>query len=62
MRRLKNVTQKELAIRTGFTQSYISKLGRGVQSPTLKTVAIIASALEIHPFQLMNVIEKADSD
>ena len=59
MRRIKNVTQRELARRTGFTQSYISKLGRGVQSPTLDTVALLANALEIHPYELIFVIEES---
>jgi len=50
------VSQEELARRANLSQSYISKLSRGVKSPTLDVVDIIAKALKVHPFTLMEVI------
>ena len=55
---LKGITQKELAELTGYSQSYISKLGRGVKSPTLIVVVRIAAALKVHPCDLIIVTSK----
>ena len=49
------VSQKELARRTGLSQSYISRLSLGIKSPTLDVVAKIATALNVCPFKLMEV-------
>ena len=45
----------ELSILTGYSQSYISKLGRGLKSPTLIVVERIAIALNVHPYELIEV-------
>lgn len=55
IRKLKCITQKELARRTGFSQSYISKLGTQTESPTLTTVCKLAEALGVHPYELIIV-------
>ena len=60
MRHLHNVTQDELAKRTGLSQSYISKLSLELKSPTLEIVALIATALNICPFDLMEVVIQED--
>ncbi|MBX4259708.1 helix-turn-helix transcriptional regulator (plasmid) [Clostridium estertheticum] len=56
MRHLHNMTQTELAKKTGLSQSYISKLSLELKSPTLEVVALIATALNICPFELMEVV------
>ncbi|MBX4266512.1 helix-turn-helix domain-containing protein [Clostridium estertheticum] len=56
MRHLHNMTQAELAKKTGLSQSYISKLSLELKSPTLEVVALIATALNICPFELMEVV------
>ncbi|MBU3098407.1 helix-turn-helix domain-containing protein [Clostridium sp. DSM 17811] len=50
------MTQTELAKKTGLSQSYISKLSLEAKSPTLEVVALISTALNICPFELMEVI------
>lgn len=54
-RLLKKLSQKQLAIRCNLTQSYISDLENNFKSPTLRTVASIAQALEVHPFELLEI-------
>jgi len=62
IRIIHNVTQKELSILTGYSQSYISKLSRGIKSPTLIVLAKIATALNIHPYDLIQIIEEHKKD
>jgi len=54
-RLLHNVTQKELARKCGFSQSYISLLELNKQSPTLKTIEILSNALEVYPNTLFEI-------
>lgn len=42
-----NLTQKELAEKTGIKQSAISRVESGNQNTTIKTLALIADGLEI---------------
>ena len=51
------ITQKELARRTGYSQSYISKLSLGTKSPTLIVVGKIATALNVHPRDIIKIEE-----
>jgi len=37
-------TQQEIADRTGFTLSYITKIENGVRSPSIQTLQILAKA------------------
>ena len=55
IRKLKNISQQRLSKLTGFSQSYISELENGFKSPTLKVVGIIATALKVHPYELIDV-------
>lgn len=54
-RQLKGLTQEQLADKTGLSQQFISELEKynRTKSPTLDTVAILALALEICPYSLM---------
>jgi transcriptional regulator with XRE-family HTH domain len=45
----KDLTQNELAKRTGISPSYISQLIQGKKTPTIKVVAKIADALNLPP-------------
>jgi transcriptional regulator with XRE-family HTH domain len=53
---LRNISQKELANRTGLTQQYISELEKEnrTKSPTLHTIEIIAAALGVGPLDLLH--------
>lgn len=43
----KNITQKELSLKSGINQSDISKLETGIRKPTLKIIEKIAHALDM---------------
>jgi len=45
-RKQKNMTQKELAERTGIDQSDISKIERGVANPSLSTLKRLAEGMD----------------
>ncbi len=47
LRRLKNLTQAQLAEKVGLSVNYISQIETGVASPTLKTLFILARGLDV---------------
>lgn len=55
IRRLKGITQEELAFKTGLSQSYISELEakHSIANPTIQTLEIIAKALDVCPLDLL---------
>ncbi|WP_459616303.1 helix-turn-helix domain-containing protein [Bordetella sp. 2513F-2] len=53
LRKLNALTLEEVAQRSTLTKSYLSKLERGLSSPTIATVLKLARALEISPDQLV---------
>lgn len=53
LRKLKKLTQEELAFRAGFHPSYIGLLERKDQSPSLKSLDKIAYALNVTPAKLI---------
>ena len=55
VRKFKHITQKRLAYLSNISQSHISELERGTQSPSLKTVENLADALKAHPSDLLEV-------
>lgn len=61
LRKDKKMSQSDLAERTGLTQTYISQIERGKQSPTLKSLEKISQALGI-PFPVLSFLALEDSD
>jgi transcriptional regulator with XRE-family HTH domain len=57
LRQSKNLSQEEIAGRTGLDRTYISMLERKVKQPTLTTIFLLAEALEIKPSELIQEIE-----
>jgi transcriptional regulator with XRE-family HTH domain len=53
LRKLNGLTLEELAQRASLTKSYLSKLERGLSSPTLGTVLKLADALDVTVDQLI---------
>lgn len=49
---IKGWTQTKLAKETGLSQSFISRLCRDQENPSVKTIKLIAYALEIEPEEL----------
>ncbi len=47
LRRLRNLTQAQLAERANLSVNYISQIETGIASPTLKTLVAISTALDI---------------
>ena len=54
LRKQKNITLRELAERTGFTKSYLSKIERSKKAPPYSTVNRIAMALEVEVAYLLS--------
>lgn len=47
-RRLNGLTQKELAEKMGMTASFVTKMGRGLKTPTLPNAVEFARCLGVH--------------
>lgn len=54
VRRAREMTQEQLAERSGFTQQYISDLERGRRNPTVVSLFEIAQALGSTPIELIS--------
>jgi transcriptional regulator with XRE-family HTH domain len=50
-------TQEELALRSGFSQQYISDLERGLRNPTVVTLFELAQALHTTPVALITPMQ-----
>ncbi|MCR3760442.1 helix-turn-helix transcriptional regulator [Clostridium felsineum] len=65
-RKLKGMTQRELAKKARLKQSYISELERGnynkYKSPTMRTVSRLAKALDVCPHLLVRYNIECDYD
>ncbi len=57
-RRQMGLSQERLAYRCGLHQSYISQLENGVKSPTVRSLAAIAHALDTRPSELLREAEE----
>lgn len=53
------MTLDELARRTGLSQGHISKLERGLQTPTVGTLDVLASALGVEALDLLSDPERS---
>lgn len=53
LRKLKHLTQADLAMATGLSVPYISHIETGEKKPSLQSVALIADALDIRMDQLI---------
>lgn len=52
-RKLKGLTQEQLAHEAGMERSYVSDLERGGRNPSVRALARLADALKIEPPQLL---------
>lgn len=53
IRLAKGLTQEQLAVRSGFSQQYISGLERGQRNPTIVSIYELAQALGVHYLDLL---------
>jgi DNA-binding XRE family transcriptional regulator len=54
LRRLRNLTQSELAEKADLSVNYISQIETGVASPTIKTLLVVAQALDVELKELFD--------
>ena len=52
-RKLKGMTQEQLALEVGMERSYISDLERGTRNPSVRALGRLAEALSVAPMQLL---------
>lgn len=52
-RKLKGMTQEQLALEAGMERSYVSDLERGQRNPSVRALSRLANALEIQPSLLL---------
>ena len=56
-RKLKGMSQEELALEAGMERSYVSDLERGTRNPSVRALGRLALALGIQPQQLLIAVE-----
>lgn len=52
-RKLKGMSQEELALEAGMERSYVSDLERGTRNPSVRALGRLAEALDVHPHELL---------
>jgi transcriptional regulator with XRE-family HTH domain len=58
MRKSKEISQEKLGLDAGFDRTYISLIERGINSPTIRTVAKLASVLKVAPSRIVVRMEQ----
>lgn len=58
LRRRAKMSQEELAFSAGVHRTYISQLERGLKSPSLDTIFLLAAAIEVKPSDLLRPYEE----
>lgn len=53
-RKLKGMTQEELAHEAGMERSYVSDLERGQRNPSVRALGRLAGALKVEPEMLLS--------
>ena len=56
-RKIRKITQKELAAKVALDKTYISMLERGVRKPSLEVAINIANTLEIPMAEIVSEVE-----
>jgi len=59
-RKLKGMTQEQLALEAGMERSYVSDLERGQRNPSVRALGRLAAALRVQPMHLLQVAPKDD--
>lgn len=53
-RKLKGMSQEQLALEAGMERSYVSVLERGTRNPSVRVVGRLAEALGVEPDRLLS--------
>ena len=51
------LSQEALALEAGIQRNYVSLIERGINQPTITIIFKLATALEVHPSQLIELVE-----
>lgn len=54
LRKIKGMTQEELAFQSGIDYSYLNEIEAGKRNPSIKRIAGIAKALGVKPSELLS--------
>ena len=60
-RRKAGLTQEELAFRCDLHPTYVSQLERGLKSPTVRVLSLLAEAMGERPSRLLALAERRQS-
>ena len=52
-RKLRGMTQEQLALEAEMERSYVSDLERGTRNPSVRALGRLAQALEVEPHELL---------
>lgn len=52
-RKLKGLSQEQLALEAGMERSYVSDLERGTRNPSVRALGRLAEALGVEPHELL---------
>ena len=52
-RKLKGMSQEDLALEAGMERSYVSDLERGTRNPSVRALGRVAAALDVQPHRLL---------
>ena len=58
LRAKRGLSQEALALEAGVQRNYVSLIERGVNQPTITTIFKLATALEMKPSQVVELVEK----
>ena len=56
-RKLRAMSQEQLALEAGMERSYVSDLERGTRNPSVRALGRLAEALEVQPHLLLMPVE-----
>lgn len=58
VRNMRQLSQSQLAILSGIGRTSLIQVERGKSSPGLRTIAQLATALQIQPYKLLKLAER----
>jgi transcriptional regulator with XRE-family HTH domain len=58
LRAERGVSQEALALEAGIQRNYVSLIERGINQPTITIIFKLATALEIKPSHIVELVEK----
>lgn len=60
LRRMKEISQEELALKAGINPAYFGQVERGLKCPTVDTIYKIAKAMDVSPAEFLRSEELQD--